>query len=119
MLHLLYNRGAMLGVGSSYPGVVLWVGLFVSVGLLSAVFTLSSYRWPLATMTGGAWGNVISRLIYGRVTDFIQVRGYPGIFNLSDVALRVGIVWLVVALLFAGRGAERKGDKVAPKGWVR
>ncbi len=109
MVHLLFNQGAMLGLGSRYPAIVLWVGLVMTTGLLIAVFRVPSYRWPLATMAGGALGNVISRLIYGRVTDFIQLRGYPGIFNLSDVALRAGVVWLIVVLLFGRAGSHQKG----------
>lgn len=108
MFHLLFNRGAMLGLGARYPAIVLGVGLLMTVGLLIAVFRVPSHRWPLATMAGGALGNVISRLIYGRVTDFVQLRGYPGIFNLSDVALRVGVVWLVVVLLFGRAGVQKE-----------
>lgn len=96
---LLYNRGAMLGLGSSRPALITGIGIVIAAGLLYAMIRWTQYRWPLATMAGGGLGNVGSRIVYGRVTDFIRVAGYPGIFNVADVALRVGMVWLVVAVI--------------------
>ncbi|NMP21440.1 signal peptidase II [Sulfobacillus harzensis] len=105
---LIHNRGAMLGLGGNHPALITILGI-----LGVALLTVAAWRWPrygapLAMMTGGAVGNVMSRLIYGHVTDFIRVFGYPGIFNLADVFLRVGVIWLVIQFFLVGR-------QVAPK----
>ncbi len=102
-LQLIENRGAMLGLGSTHPVAITALGIFGTV-----VLALASWRWPrygspLALMAGGALGNVMSRLLFGYVVDFIRVVGYPGIFNLADVALRVGVVWLIARLWIRGR----------------
>ena len=94
-LHLLYNTGAMLGLGSRIPWLITAVGVAGVVWLTIWAWKSPALKRPLALMAGGALGNVLSRLIWHRVTDFITVAGYPGVFNLSDVALRVGVVWLI------------------------
>lgn len=110
-LHLLYNTGAMLGMGSRVPWLITAVGVVGVVFLTIWAWKSPALEWPLALMAGGAFGNVLSRLIWHRVTDYIMVAGYPGIFNLSDVALRVGVVWLIWDLVRRGRGVP---DKAAP-----
>jgi signal peptidase II len=55
------------------------------------------YALPLALVLGGGYGNFAERLRKGQVTDFIFVpvegRNAP-IFNLADVAVWIGAVWL-------------------------
>ncbi len=108
-LQLLFNKGAMLGMGSQVPGVITAVGVAGTIVLVVLSLRIPRLAWPLATMAGGALGNVLSRLIWHRVTDFIHVNGYPGIFNLSDVALRVGATWLIVALVWDEIRQRRAG----------
>ncbi len=47
--------------------------------------------------SGGAMGNLLDRVLFGRVTDFIDF-GWGLIFNLADVALAVGMLMAIVAL---------------------
>lgn len=54
---------------------------------------------PLAVTLGGGWANFWERLKKGRVTDFlfIPVKGKNApIFNLADVAIVLGAVWLTI-----------------------
>ena len=100
---LLYNRGATLGIGARWPDLVTAVGILGTLFLAWWAMTHKSLSLPLSVMAGGALGNVLSRLVTGSVTDFIRIMGWPGIFNLADVALRLGGLWLVIKLLTAGR----------------
>lgn len=102
---LLYNRGAMLGLGSGHAGWVTVLSVIGTVVIGVLAFRLQRGGLPWALMTGGAIGNVMSRVVSGRVTDFIHVAGYPGIFNLSDVALRIGVIWFLVVVV---RGSQRR-----------
>jgi len=78
----------------------------------------------LALVLGGAVGNLIDRIRFGYVTDFIQVWfgdwAFPS-FNVADAGISVGAALLIIdALFFSGRderAAERQADKGdEPKG---
>jgi signal peptidase II len=80
--------------------------------VLALVFTFyGRYRaqpwlWLACGMVvGGALGNLIDRLRYGAVTDFIKLPDWPA-FNVADSAITLGVVALV---LIVSRGeATRK-----------
>lgn len=46
----------------------------------------------------GAIGNFIDRVLFGRVTDFIDLRVWP-VFNLADTAISVGVVLIAWGML--------------------
>lgn len=49
--------------------------------------------WGL--ITGGALGNTIDRILYGAVTDFINIQVWP-VFNIADTAITIGIILLLL-----------------------
>ena len=64
--------------------------------------------WGLALILGGAAGNVIDRILFGRVTDFLDF--YVGsyhwhTFNLADSTIVIGSVLLLIDLLRPKRRA--------------
>ena len=67
----------------------------------------------LALVLGGAIGNLIDRIRFGYVTDFIQVYlgetiGYFPSFNVADSAITVGAALLIIdALFFSGRSEKK------------
>ena len=88
--------------------------------LLSSVLVMALLVWLLMTgraggtlahagialILGGAAGNALDRLIYGGVTDFLEVRLgnyiWPA-FNAADSAISIGAVLVVVELLLGSR----------------
>lgn len=113
-LTLVYNRGAAFGFLSDAAG---WQNaFFIGVALVACgviVFLLS--RLPpnnrlvavgLVLILGGAVGNLIDRLLYGYVIDFIDVYyrswHWPA-FNVADSAITVGAILLVADSLFQKR----------------
>ncbi|MGK4004636.1 signal peptidase II [Sorangium sp. So ce1036] len=92
---------------------------FLIVSLAAIVFIVSLYRklhpsqialkWGLPLVLGGALGNLVDRVRYGYVIDFIQVRFTPTFvwptFNVADIAIVVG-VGLMAIDMFAPRRAE-------------
>ncbi|MDF2683137.1 MAG: signal peptidase [Brevibacillus sp.] len=50
----------------------------------------------LGFLVGGAAGNGIDRIVFGRVTDFLVSRSGNGILNFADHAINVGIVLLLL-----------------------
>lgn len=110
--NLAFNRGAafsFLSDGSGWQrGFFIVLALVISVILVVWLRRTRRSDWrtgiPLALIIGGAIGNVIDRIRFGMVTDFIQVYyqhwAWPT-FNLADSAISVGAVALIVFGLFA------------------
>jgi len=102
------NKGAFLGMGASLPeGVRTLVFTFgigtVLVGVLGYLLLVpgvsQSTTVALSLVVGGGLGNLIDRIMYGGyVVDFLNVglgSLRTGIFNVADVAIMVGGIFLV------------------------
>jgi len=57
----------------------------------------------VALVMGGAVGNLIDRVRWGAVADFLDFSGlyFPWVFNVADSAITVGVVLLLVDSLKA------------------
>lgn len=103
---LSYNPGAAFSFLSDAGGWQRWfftvLAIIISVVLLLWIKKLTSGERltaiALCLILGGAIGNLIDRLLYGYVIDFIQVwlGSYPWpAFNIADSAISVGAVMLL------------------------
>lgn len=114
-LTLMYNRGAAFSFLAGADGWQRWFFVILAA-VISAALLIWLLRLPagrnrqalaIALLLGGAAGNLIDRLWYGRVIDFIQVYyhgWYWPTFNLADSAISIGAVLLVIdALLGSAR----------------
>ncbi len=115
-LVLAWNRGVSFGLfneqGAALPWILSGLAVLVVAGLIWWLRTLDR-RLPAAALglvIGGAIGNVIDRVRFGAVGDFLDVHvaGYhwPA-FNLADGAITVG----VVLLIFDGLFVEPKSNR--------
>jgi signal peptidase II len=116
-LTLIYtdNRGAFLSLGENFSEGVRTIvfDLIVAIGL--AVAAVALFRGQLqrgddialAAIIGGGVGNLIDRLRFaGRVTDFLYLSAGPlhtGVFNIADMAITLGVIWLMVSWMFSTR----------------
>ncbi|HOT23128.1 MAG TPA: signal peptidase II [Thermoleophilia bacterium] len=101
-IHLVWNRGVAFG-RLAQGGEALLVVVAVLAAAIVAVLVLGppAYRLGLGILLGGALGNLIDRVRLGAVVDFIDVPWWPT-FNFADVAVVVGVVLVVWAVLRAG-----------------
>jgi signal peptidase II len=127
---LSYNTGAAFGLFRDTPGgriflSIIALGAFVAIVYILAKKTTDDRKWAtlgLGLIASGAVGNVIDRLMEGKVTDFVLWRAgdfrWPQ-FNIADAALVVG----VVILLFSDIGRKdkdtEKGKDVEPRKGAR
>jgi signal peptidase II len=111
---LVYNKGAAFGFLSTASG---WQNLFfIGVALVATAVILyllrrtdARDRWMAAALMlilGGAIGNLVDRLVYGHVVDFIDV--YYGTwhwpaFNVADSAITIGATLIVLDACGFGR----------------
>jgi signal peptidase II len=112
-LTLMYNRGAAFNFLASEPGWQRWFFMLLGIGA-SAVIVFLLWRDPskrrfslaLALIMGGALGNVIDRVAYGHVIDFLLFYwndAYYPAFNLADSAITCGAILLIIDELFRAR----------------
>ncbi len=116
VLHLTYvqNTGAAFGLFQGYTGVFILLSVAVTAWIL-AVFLRTRSPMPRLTATGlalvlsGALGNLIDRVRFGYVVDFIDIRIWP-VFNVADSAITIGVGLLLWQSLFL-RDGRRTPDK--------
>ncbi|ALL12355.1 signal peptidase II [Caulobacter henricii] len=110
-LTMVWNRGMSFGLLSGHAEWGRWLltgfSTVVVVGLTlwarKAVRPLMAVG--LGLIIGGAIGNnLIDRVIYGAVADFIDVRDlyFPWIFNIADAAISVGVAFLLLDSFLTG-----------------
>ncbi len=109
---LAYNEGAAFSFLDDAGGWQRWffigISVIVSVCLIVWLFRMTrEEKWlsvSIALILGGAIGNnLIDRVIYGHVVDFIQVfykNWYFPSFNVADAAITVGTVLLLILTFF-------------------
>jgi len=82
---------------------------FVGISVLAVIFIVyllikSSYNFiGLSLVLGGAIGNLIDRILYGKVVDFIDFsigKFHWYTFNVADSSLTVGIIVIFLVSLF-------------------
>jgi signal peptidase II len=109
-LVMAWNRGVSFGIfnnDGSWNAIALSVlSVAISLGLLAWMKKAQSRLVVLALggIVGGALGNVVDRVRWGAVADFLDVHvaghHWPA-FNLADSAISVGAALLVLDALFA------------------
>ncbi len=109
-LVLGWNRGVSFGMfnTASPMGPFILSGIAaVIVSVLAVWLWRSDTRWTalsLGLVIGGAVGNVVDRLNYGAVVDFLDFHAFgyhwPA-FNVADSAIVVGAAMLILESLFA------------------
>jgi len=122
-LTYIRNPGAAFGLlaGSSNAFRTLFFGVtsLFALGLLGTILVrLPANDWmgqlSIASILGGAIGNLLDRLQYGEVIDFLDVYietyHWPA-FNVADSAISVGVVFLIIHFAF-----EKKEAPQVPSG---
>ena len=103
----IHNTGAAFGLfqGHSFAlTIVALVGIAVILLFALLVYRHSPYldnmlsRVALGLVLGGTVGNLIDRLRFGYVTDFIDFGFWPA-FNIADSAITVGVIIFAYSLL--------------------
>ena len=113
-LTLVYNKGAAFGFLSSASG---WQNaFFIVVALVACGVILYLLRQTrdrlfaaaLMLVLGGAIGNLVDRIIYGHVVDFIDVYyqtwHWPA-FNVADSAITIGAILIALDAIRVGKSS--------------
>jgi len=99
------NKGIAFGIFSEGGFAFIWI-LFIAVITIIFIFTFykknfyksKSTEVFLSLIIAGAIGNLIDRMRFGYVVDFLDFRIWP-VFNIADAAITVGTLLLILQLL--------------------
>jgi signal peptidase II len=113
------NSGAFLSLGANMPPMARTLIFSGFVTLILAALIVSVVKGNVRRRSdviaslliiGGGIGNLIDRIARdGRVTDFIYLEAGPlhtGIFNVADIAITLGVIWLFVSSLIPRKAHE-------------
>jgi signal peptidase II len=101
---LVWNHGITFGMFAGTASRILLAGIATLVVLALFAWLWRSQKWitvcTIGAIAGGAIGNVIDRMRFGAVVDFIQVHVgglfYPWVFNVGDSAIVCGVLALML-----------------------
>lgn len=105
--HMAWNEGINFGLLSNSAEAARWILIAIALGISAFV-----YYWMLkdrpqklgliagGLLIGGALGNVVDRLMYGAVADFLNMSccgiDNPYAFNVADIAIFAGAIGLAI-----------------------
>lgn len=111
-----WNTGISFGLFGGVPeaGRWLFIGLGCVIIAVLLVWMARSNRGllvvPIGLIVGGAVGNIVDRLRFGAVTDFLYFHyrdyGFPA-FNVADSAISIGVALILIDSLFAERQSRK------------
>lgn len=122
-LRMAWNSGINFGLFSGHSDAARWVLIGIAMAIVLAVLVWV-WRDPpgrvgslsAGLLVGGALGNVVDRVLYGAVADFLNMSccgiENPFAFNVADIAVFAGAIGLV---LFSG-GESGKASRSRKKG---
>lgn len=116
-LRMAWNYGINFGLMAQDNNVTRWiligVALAISAAVLWWVHRDQDGLWTKLSaglLVGGAIGNVVDRLIYGAVADFLNMSccglNNPYAFNVADIAVFAGAIGLIVFSRDRGKNAS-------------
>ena len=120
-LSMNWNYGVSFGMLTAGGDFGRWalVALSLAIVAMFVWWLRTSERrvtaWALGLVIGGALGNLVDRIRFGAVTDFIDFSGpwfrvaglsvgFPWIFNVADAAITLGAMLLAYDFLRHGEG---------------
>ena len=114
-VHLIRNTGASGGIGAAYPTAVTLAGVVIAAlaGTLALRTQSREVALCLAAVLAGAAGNLADRVFRspglgrGAVVDWIHVAGSRASFNVADLAIQLGALGTVIAMLAIRPGARQ------------
>lgn len=113
---LVWNRGISYGLFQQ-DGLGRWLlaGLTAVAAVALSVWlwrtTRPMLRLALCLLVGGAFGNLVDRVAYGAVVDFMHL--FAGnfswyVFNIADTAIVLGVIALIIDSLFGKEAVDAR-----------
>lgn len=114
-LKYVENKGAAFGMLSNAR----WIFIIFTIVIIIALFYIiikknihsKLFYISAVLIIGGGIGNLIDRIFYGYVVDYLSISFFPPVCNFADYCITVGAVLMVIYLLFFSDFLNKKGKK--------
>ena len=119
VIRLTYIKNPGMAFGIQIGGK-LFYSIFASIACLIILVFLFEIkpenfwsRFALTSILGGAIGNLIDRIAYSEVVDFIDIRiiRWP-VFNFADIAITIGMIILISVVIFEKKREESEEEQL-------
>lgn len=98
------NKGMAFGMLANQRWIFIALTSIVILALVIAVFKLKNqsrlFYISAALLIGGGIGNLIDRILYGYVVDYIALSFFPPVCNFADYCVTAGVIIFLVYLFF-------------------
>lgn len=105
------NRGVAFGFLSGMSWIIIVLTAIVIVMLLIFIFRYKHHNFlsyaSCTMIVAGGIGNLIDRIAFGYVVDYIHVQFFPYVFNFADCCVVVGAILFAVWYLFIKEKKEQ------------
>ncbi len=114
-LKYVENKGAAFGMLSNAR----WIFIVFTIVIIIALFYIiikkniqnKLFYVSAILIIGGGIGNLIDRIFYGYVVDYLSISFFPPVCNFADYCITIGAVLMVIYLLFFSDFLNKKGKK--------
>lgn len=111
------NRGVAFGM---FQGMQ-WIFVILTLAMLGFLIYLMFKKRPKAKLfyvsaaliIGGGIGNLIDRVFYGYVIDYLSLSFFPPVCNFADYCITIGVFLLAVYLLFFTDAIKNKKKELS------
>ncbi|MBW2966552.1 signal peptidase II [Candidatus Woesearchaeota archaeon] len=97
----IHNYGAAFGLFQNASQLLIWFSIII-IGVILYMYDKipkeKIIQIFVALVLGGTLGNLIDRIRFGYVIDFLNFKIWPA-FNLADSAITIGIIGLIIYLI--------------------
>ncbi|MEK6948434.1 MAG: signal peptidase II [Nanoarchaeota archaeon] len=108
------NTGAIFGILKNNNLFFIILTIIIVILLVYLIKKEKKYQLELSIILSGAIGNLIDRIIYGYVIDFIDTKIWP-IFNLADMYITIGIALILLKIITEEKSKKDLNNKEKPK----
>jgi signal peptidase II len=106
-----HNSGAAFGMFQDGNLVFTILAFIVIAAIIYYYPQVEADDWTLklamSLQLAGATGNLIDRLMVGKVTDFISIGTFP-VFNIADASITVGVIVLLLGVWYKDRQEKKR-----------
>ena len=113
------NSGAAFGMFQNGNLVFTILAFIVIAAIIYYYPQVEANDWTLKLAMGlqlaGAAGNLIDRLMVGKVTDFISISVFP-VFNVADSSITIGVIVLLLGVWYKEQQEKKKAKQLSAAG---